>query len=261
VIARLLHLIHRIARRIAGQRAGRVLEDMARLPLTPADVLLSKGPILVMAPHPDDESLGCGGLLALAAQRGVVARVVIMTDGSGSHPGSTEFPPERLRGLREQEATQAVQALGLPADAVVFLRQPDGALPRTGPGADALVDEISAECVRIGAASLMSTWIFDGHGDHVTTAILAKRISRKSRTNLYYYPIWGLKLDPAARLGMYAKLRGWRIDIDQVLDRKRNAIACHRSQMSDLIKDSENIPLTADVYAPFSRPFETYVAG
>ncbi len=124
---------------------------------------------------------------------------------------------------------------------MVFLRQPDGQpLPRTGPDADALVARLSAECDQIGAVSLLSTWIFDGHSDHVTTAILARRVSRKRRVGLYYYPIWGLKLDPAVRLRVSAKLQGWRIDIGQVLDQKRNAIACHRSQMTDLIKDSEN---------------------
>ncbi len=44
-------------------------------------------PIVVLAPHPDDESLGCGALLA-AAFAGKGARVVCLTDGSGSHPGS-----------------------------------------------------------------------------------------------------------------------------------------------------------------------------
>ena len=248
-------------RRVLGRPAGKVLDDIARLPVTPADFLLNKGPILVMAPHPDDESLGCGGLLALAAQKGVAARIVFMTDGSGSHPGSMEYPPEKLRELREHEAIQAAKALGLTADAVVFLRQPDGALPRAGARADALVDRLSEECDRIGAASLMSTWIFDGHADHVTTAILARRVARKRRASLFYYPIWGLKLDPTVRLRVSAKPRGWRIDIGQALDRKRQAIACHHSQMTDLIKDSETPAPAAEVFAAFGGPYETYLAG
>jgi LmbE family N-acetylglucosaminyl deacetylase len=261
MIAKLPQSVRQVVRKVLGRRAGHILEDMARLPVATADVLLGKGPILVMAPHPDDESLGCGGLLALAAQRGVAARIVFMTDGSGSHPGSTEYPPEALRDLREHEAIQAAEALGLPADAVVFLRQPDGALPRTGPGADALVARLSAECDRIGAASLLSTWIFDGHSDHVATAILARRVSRKRRAGLYYYLIWGLKLDPAVRLRVSTKLRGWRIDISQGLDQKREAIACHRSQMTDLIKDSETAAPAAEVFAAFNQPYETYLAG
>ena len=88
-----------------------LLIDPERHPLRPGDSVRTLGRTVVLAPHPDDESLGCGGLLARLAAHGVPARVVVVTDGAQSHPGSAAYPPERLRALREAEARAAVAAL------------------------------------------------------------------------------------------------------------------------------------------------------
>jgi LmbE family N-acetylglucosaminyl deacetylase len=249
----------RIWARVATRPAADVLDEIAALPVVQADALLAAGPILVMAPHPDDESLGCGGLLALAAQQGVPARIVFMTDGSGSHPGSVDYPPERLRDLREAEAIEAAAVLGLERNALVFLRQPDGTLPRTGHEAAGIVARVAEEARRIGAATLFSTWIFDGHTDHVTTALLAKRVAKAIGATLYYYPIWGLRLEPNSRLPKSARPAGWRLDISGVVDLKKQAIARHRSQMTGLIQDSATTAPETEVFAIFDQPYERYV--
>ena len=66
----------------------------------------SEGGFVVVAPHPDDESLACGGLIAKACAENRPMRVVIVSDGAGSHPNSKACPPDRMRALREEE-TQA----------------------------------------------------------------------------------------------------------------------------------------------------------
>lgn len=248
-----------IWRRVAGRPAHAILNEVAHLPLTSADTLLNAGPILVMAPHPDDESLGCGGLLSLAARAGVPVRIVFMTDGGGSHPGSTEYPPERLRDIRESEAIEAAGVLGFAADSVIFLRRPDGALSDHGSEGDVLVAEIVKEVRKLGAGLILSTWIFDGHADHITTARLAQRVARETGAKLYYYPIWGLKHAANTRLPSRSRIKGWRIEIGEALERKSAAIARHRSQMTDMIKDSTSTAPDAEVFVEFSRPFETYI--
>jgi LmbE family N-acetylglucosaminyl deacetylase len=91
------------------------------------------GRALILAPHPDDESLGCGGLIAAACEAGQPPIVVILTDGAGSHPHSRRFPPDILRATREAETLAALACLGLAANRAVFLRTHDTRAPSSGP--------------------------------------------------------------------------------------------------------------------------------
>ena len=85
---------------------------------------LLDAPALVAAPHPDDETLGCGGLLLARHARGVPASVVFLTDGAGSHQGGSSGPG--LAERRKAEGAEACRRLG--AAPPEFLNFPDGAL-------------------------------------------------------------------------------------------------------------------------------------
>jgi LmbE family N-acetylglucosaminyl deacetylase len=93
--------------------------------------------VMVFAPHPDDETLGVGGLIARLVHRGVPVRVVFMTNGDGfpraleegldvARPVDTDFVA--LGRLRQREALAALRALGVPRREVRFLGFPDGGL-------------------------------------------------------------------------------------------------------------------------------------
>lgn len=69
---------------------------------------------VVIAPHPDDEVLGCGGLLQRLAEAGRTLQLISVTDGSASHPGSDRWPVQRLSVVRPQESAEALRRLGLP---------------------------------------------------------------------------------------------------------------------------------------------------
>ena len=127
--------------------AGDWLRAAEKLPET-ADprAVLGDGPALVLAPHPDDESLGCGGLIAAAAAAGLPLRVVVVSDGTGSHPA---VPPARLKALREAETRAAIAALGLPPKALGFLGLADQGVPAEGAGRDAAVAAILAGSQRL----------------------------------------------------------------------------------------------------------------
>jgi LmbE family N-acetylglucosaminyl deacetylase len=68
---------------------------------------------VIVAPHPDDEVLACGGLLQMLAAQGTHIVLVAVTDGAGSHPGSTVMTPEQLARLRPLETEAALRTLGL----------------------------------------------------------------------------------------------------------------------------------------------------
>jgi len=79
---------------------------------------------LVVAPHFDDEVLGCGGLVAQLAAAGAVVRVLFLSDGSGDAPAETD--PADYGSRRRREAEQAAKVLGLAG--IDDLNLPDGAL-------------------------------------------------------------------------------------------------------------------------------------
>ena len=94
-----------------------VLQAMRALPVADLEALTGDGPLLVLAPHPDDESLGCGGIIAEARARGHAVYVTVVTDGTASHPGSRTHTAARLQAVREKEVQAAVAELGVPARA------------------------------------------------------------------------------------------------------------------------------------------------
>jgi LmbE family N-acetylglucosaminyl deacetylase len=81
--------------------AGELLDAAHRFPFVPLREKLEDRPFIVVAPHPDDESLACGGLIADASRQGLRAKIVIISDGAGSHPNSKAYPPDRLTALRK----------------------------------------------------------------------------------------------------------------------------------------------------------------
>ena len=90
------------------------LTDAAAVPLLPPEAVCSWGRTAVVAPHPDDESLGCGGAIALLTRFGLSVSVLFISDGTKSHPTSRKYPMLRLRDLRESEAREALARLGTP---------------------------------------------------------------------------------------------------------------------------------------------------
>jgi LmbE family N-acetylglucosaminyl deacetylase len=240
-------------------RAADALSAMKAMPLLSFGQLAIRG-LIVVAPHPDDESLGCGGLIAAARTDGIPVRIVVVSDGAGSHPNSVSYPPERLRRLRERETLAAVAELGVPADAVSFLGLPDRYVPTEGPEAAAAIASIVAIAQACGAELMTVTWQHDPHHDHQAAFALARAAcDRLPGVRLCAYPIWGWTL-PADHALPGDIPQGFRLAIEGHLPAKRRAIAAHRSQISRLIDDDPaGFMLSADDLARFDQPYETFI--
>jgi LmbE family N-acetylglucosaminyl deacetylase len=240
--------------------AGDFHKHWRNLPLAGLEDVMGNGTCLILAPHPDDESLGCGGLIAacVAAERPPL--VVVLTDGVGSHPNSRAYPPDRLRAVRACEVRAAVAHLGLPADRVVFLDQPDTAAPHDGPDFQAVVARLAALIRQEPACTaILAPWRHDPHCDHEAASLAAAAAAIAAGIRHVAFPVWGWTLPPDAPVPA-SMTAGWRLDIDAFLPAKRAAIQAHRSQYGDLITDDPaGFQLPAGLLSVFDSPYETFI--
>jgi len=242
------------------RRISDILENFLCFPEIDIASLLAGRRPLILAPHPDDESLGCGGLIAASCAAGLAPAVAILTDGAASHPGSQTYPPEKLRALREREAVCAAATLGLPPENLYFLRAPDTRLPGTGPAFDTYVSRLGDIGDFHGCRIVLAPWAGDPHCDHETTALMAARVSADCGWALFSYPVWGW-LRAGDDLFDEPRQQGWRLKISSQLARKRRAIAAHQSQYGGLILDSPTgFTLPPELLRVFARNFEVYIA-
>jgi LmbE family N-acetylglucosaminyl deacetylase len=226
---------------------------------TLADIL-GTSTAIILAPHPDDESLGCGGLIAACTAAGRPPFVAILTDGAGSHPNSPSYPPHRLRAVRAQETRTALNHLGLPQDRVTFLNQPDTAAPHAGPGFDAIVNDLLSLIRRQeSCTTVVAPWRHDPHCDHEAASLIAAAVAKAAAIDHIAYPVWGWTLPPRAPI-TERPARGFRLDISPFLPAKRAAIGAHQSQYGDLITDDPTgFRLPPNLLAVFETSYETFI--
>ncbi|BAC90990.1 PIG-L deacetylase family protein [Gloeobacter violaceus] len=237
---------------------------LGETPLHPPEAAAALGSTLVVAPHPDDESLGCGGTIALLRRLGLPVRVLVVSDGTRSHPNSRRYPPAALRALREAEARAALAVLGVAPAAVTFLGLKDGAVPFEG---DADFADALGRCRRYLAQlepvrTVVLPWRRDPHPDHRAVWNLMHRASDgfTAFARSLEYPIWLWEQGERFHRPMEGEVCIWRLAIGPVLALKRAAVAAHRSQTSDLIDDDpEGFRLTPETLTHFERPWECYL--
>jgi LmbE family N-acetylglucosaminyl deacetylase len=177
--------------------------------------------------------------MALVARAGSVTSLYV-SDGSRSHPGSREYPPERIAAVRELEALAALKALGV-REPPIFLRYPDGEVATLAPARrDVAVRSIAAAIVRLRPDAILAPWLRDPHPDHGAAGALALDAAATTgfEGDLGFYEVWlrvwgELRDRPTPREG-----RTTFVPLDaEARERKRRALAAHRSQTGDLIKD------------------------
>ena len=140
--------------------------------------------VLVAAAHPDDETLGVGGLVAALARHGAEVTVLLATDGEASHPAARAWTPDLLADLRADEAVTAVSRLA-PGARVERLGLPDGGLQ---PAEARLVESLVEHC---GPGTLViAPWSADGHPDHDALGRAAATAAARAGATVAHYPVW-----------------------------------------------------------------------
>ncbi|TPW77516.1 bifunctional PIG-L family deacetylase/class I SAM-dependent methyltransferase [Schumannella soli] len=212
--------------------------------------------LIVVAAHPDDETLGCAGLIFEAAHRAMPVHVVIVTDGESSHPGSSSTTRDELRARRREESAAALSILA-PGSRVEWIGAPDGAAENGTAELTAALDRL------LDAAALplvASVWSGDRHHDHRVVGDLVEQIAQRHGARHLAFPIWAWHwADPAGDALLTAALRSLELT-PETRAAKRLAITQHRSQTDPLSADpADRAVLEPHVLEHFDRGAEVFI--
>ncbi len=179
--------------------------------------------VLVLAPHPDDETIGCGGTVALLGAAGADVTVVFATDGE-----ATRGSPDGARATGARRREEAAQAAAILGAATRFLGLADGglgaAVESDGLRDGALTAAIAAAVEAVAPEVVFAPWPLDGHPDHAAVAealaLVTARYGRPAGRLLAHAEVWGYETRTAL-------VPNRLVDVSTVIDAKRAALAAH----------------------------------
>lgn len=212
--------------------------------------------VLILAPHPDDEILGLGGIIMQTLQKDGKVHLVYLTDGEGSRvwPDLEEIKRQRL-ALTDQ----VCEKLGINLSSITRLHLPDGAVPYPGkPGFEEAVKSIRQLIEGLKPDAVFATHTLDYWPyDHVACAHIAKEAVKQSahKTQLWYYWVWTwYNLRPWQLFKLnYGKI--FRIDITEQLAQKNELSDIYLNSLTPNGKPWSGVLPKALVKA-LSQPFE-----
>lgn len=201
--------------------------------------------LLVVAPHPDDEVLGAGGLIRACAMGAGKVTVLSVTDGEAADLSQAD-----LGLVRRQELLEALRRLSQLHVQVERLGLRDGGVTQQ---ANRLHDAILSLCEP--DTTLVAPYERDGHPDHEAAGSVSLAIAHDFAIPLLRYPIWAWHhTDPRS----LPPLRWVRFPLSEGAQRaKRRAILCFESQL----RPRRGPPVVPEhVLAHFERPYEAFIA-
>jgi LmbE family N-acetylglucosaminyl deacetylase len=193
---------------------------------------------LVFSPHQDDETLGCGGTIALKRELGVPVKVIFLTDG---RYGSLQpMALEEIINIRKQEAVTALGILGVAPSDIQFLDRVDGSLDNL-PAEERqnLIEQLAQLLIDFMPEEIYVPHRQDFHPDHEATYQLVQAAIAKSRikVDLLQYPIWILWQNPLSLQIRSKDIAGaYRLAINSVQQQKHQAIETYKSQIPGLTR-------------------------
>lgn len=219
--------------------------------VNPEDLVPFGGRAVVVAPHPDDEVLGTGGLLARLSEISRNILIIAVTDGTASHPDSRDWPPERLARVRPQETREALQRLHLRHVQVVRLGLPDG----DGAHFELNLSASLSKYFQPGDI-VFTTWRYDGHPDHEAAGRAVQSAAGALDLPCVEVPLWTWHwASPDDTRVPWSRAR--RIVLDAATHaRKLRAVQAFRSQLESDATTGHAPVLPEHVLARLTRPFE-----
>lgn len=142
---------------------------------------------IIIAPHPDDEVIGCGGLIKRLLDKGKEVHVIILSGGERSHNGCCQVSKENIITERKALALKAAHTMGVPIENLHLLDYPDGGVEydhKTTEKLKKLIDQIQPNTILIPHRE-------EGWSDHLKAGFIIKTLTEnKTSISIYEYCVW-----------------------------------------------------------------------
>jgi LmbE family N-acetylglucosaminyl deacetylase len=201
--------------------------------------------VVVVAPHPDDEILGVGGLISMLARAGARIHIIAVTNGEASHPGSPTLSCTDLAALRIAESAAALHALHVGKASVERLGLPDGGVrdvERRWATVTAAVMRAISRLESRGPVWCLAPWPRDGHPDH-DAAGQAAVIAATGVARMLTYPVWMWHWATPGELQVPWSFARRVVLPTEVYDAKQDAVRCFQTQIAALSSHPADAPI------------------
>lgn len=241
------------------------LNALEGVSLCPPSTVYQWATTLVIAPHPDDETLCCGGAIALLRQMGYRVHVMVLSDGISMHPGSESMRYGAFRAVRKNEAQNALAHLGVSNDSVTFLSLNDSLIPaRHEAGFEEVVRLCRNKLANLKPDTILTPWRRDFHRDHQA----AWQITQQAISDEYMddvkqveYTKWALYAENENHLPTKEEVQPWRLDTQPVMKQKNNALEAYQAEFPFSSKQHQPRLYSKqdELASHFMHPWELYL--
>jgi LmbE family N-acetylglucosaminyl deacetylase len=218
--------------------------------------------VLVIAPHPDDETFGCGGTMALLRQAKIPVSVIFFTRGEASHLDCCQTPSTQIASLRTNLAVRALSHLGVDAADIHWLDFADGHISDEDQSAfSSAIERLQDLIHQLGPQIIFVPHELDGPADHAHTAkiVLAARKVAENKGLILFYPVWMWHRLRCRKLPQVITHRHIiRVDIPSVLESKKAAMNLYLKTLNPLCHKPCSGILPTDFEKYFTYPYELF---
>jgi LmbE family N-acetylglucosaminyl deacetylase len=201
-------------------------------------------PVLLISPHPDDETLGAGGFIFDMREAGTPVKVVAVTDGENAYADSAGLGETRVL-----EQTEALEILKVAPDQIVRAQLSDSSVSSK---VDSLIEILLPLCSK--DTHIIAPWTGDFHPDHEACGRAATEVARQTGAALTFYIFWTWHRGTP---DIFQKQNIQRYCLsDEARQAKAEALACHTSQLDHA--SGEPI-LPENLLWPARLPFEVFI--
>ncbi|MBJ9955617.1 PIG-L deacetylase family protein [Acinetobacter courvalinii] len=239
-----------------GTSKAQWLHSFEQQPLSPLNLeKFQSKRIVIVAPHPDDEILGCGGLMQQLITLNCRLLILAVSNGTQSHPHSTKYTPEQLDQIRPQESLAALECLGVAEHAQrIALNLPDGQVHLHQQQLWQQLDKlVQAEDI------LICSYAQDGHPDHEAVGKTVQAFASAHDQHCLHVLIWAWHwarpLDPRID---WQKARAYRLTEPQLI-KKGQAIMQFKSQIEADESTGQAAVLSPAIIDRLLMPWEVYL--